>query len=616
MIHFSSSAVLWSGILFWGLILALYFFKRRNKERKVSALFLWKNPSKLSGGGRRLTWMERNILMLLELLAAALLLCTAAIPSCTAYMEATPIIVLLDNSASMDRDKIRKAVADDLQKTLLLHYPYRVSFVLSGNHPYLAASELTKESVILDWIKDWIPAQDVHDPLKSFALASQLCPKNGIILYYTDHTPPMGPDAVAEKPAQIDWRSLGKAEPNYAITMAARKRNYSNFSEEFLIRTANYSEAPAELNVSFFEGISPAPDAKPVLAKSVKLAPGESSNLALSYPRMSPHPFTVRISPGGALRFDDETVLLSDARPPLKTALVFQSGSPFLPIMEKTLDVFRPEVQLTSEKNADLIFSDTLTGSNDPRAWKLLFLGGDPKTANTLHGPFIAESGHPLLRDLPIQHVRWAVSKTVGKNNQGILPLVSCSDLPLISEGALPGHTKSYVMNYIPDRSNLHKTILWPLMIRNLIDYRITFLPGIETRNLHLNEAFHCYFPGYSNLLFTPVPREGQKNDLQSIRLPLTGGKGTLIQERPGLYAVSDADSKQSLGMISACLFSQDESNLLNNAPGHYPSDQAEVSNLRTPSWHDDSWIFLLAALAILFLRAAIIYYKEKRDEF
>lgn len=606
---FSFTYMLWIGLAFLGLILALYFFKRRHRERKVSALFLWVSPAQLSGGGRRISWMEKNLLLLLELLAAALLICATAGPSCSAYLEANRIIVVLDASASMDREEIKVKIKDDVAAFLKKESPFNASFITTGRNPKVIMTDVTRVQELEDVFGKWTPDQDSHDFGRSFSLASQLCPPKGQIVFYSDHMPESAEDGSYLKPVNIDWRAFGKTETNYAILGASRKRNYSALKEEFLVTVANFSAEPAAMELSLYKYPDSAENTL-VMQQKFRVNANETVNIAFELPRITGDPYRIVLTPSGALKNDDAVVLLSDARPPLRIALDLRSDSEFRPLLEKTLKALEPEAAQSSADKAHLIFSDNLLSEPNLTAWKLLFLGGSPEHAKFFYGPYIVQKSSPLLAGVNMYDQRWAVAGDMENAGSSVLPLISCGGIPLLAEAAIPGYAKSFIMNYIPSRSNLHQTVAWPILMRNFMLYRLEFTEGFETRNLRINESAKCYFP---QVKFLNI-QSADDASADPVKIQLISGKASFSLESPGVYSITD-DAGESKGMLSVLRFAADESDLSKNSAGKAEAVRETTADIiRAQIWRDDSWIFLLSALLVLFLRAGYIKYREDKN--
>lgn len=675
---FSLTAVLWSGVFFPVAILALYWLRRRYRRKEVSALFLWRSPGISAGEGRRFSRLENNLLLLLELLAASCLVCAAAGPGCSDAGRAEKIVIILDSSASMGRESVKEAVRKEFLAMAKAGKQDGIVLIFTGPHPVAANLVPISWEEAVSRIESWTPRHGAHDFRKSFALASLIASGKGRILFFSDFMPERvrkdsslmnggeeekeeggdgGNGSRWKKPPEVDWRAVGGYEPNYGIVNASRRRDYENFQEEFFVEAVNFSDSPVRLKLSFFEGQDAGSfSGLPVAEQELSAEARERVHAVFRFPRMTPAPFLVRLSPGGALAGDDSVILLSDARPPLRIGLDFRKNSPLESLAEKTLRALEPEALRSSPDKAHLILTDNPAGIPVPGAWKMLFLSGDPGKAEIFHGPYIPEKGHPLLKDLSFRDFfRWAVVPGIfsPESSRKAVPLLSCGGVPLLGEILLPGAPKAFLMNYIPERSNLHRTALWPLLMRNLMELRKKDMEGFAARNLRQGEIVECCFPGREVLEIRPAafsavggsgrngnpamekrgknpPKEAEgkteegtneeedalfpaDDEGRSAHVPLREGKGKFLADAPGLYRVSDGKTGKDLGMLSVLRVSPEESDLSGSVSGRAEAEIAPGGGALADSIgarllrRDDAWMFLLAALALLVLRAGLI---------
>src|SRR4051794_23455548 len=97
---------------------AIYYLRNRYRREVVSSLMLWQNIAAPREGGARFERMQLPLVMLLELTALLMLVIAAAGPRVWAAAAKLPLVIVLDDSASMQlsRDRAQRAL-DDLLAT-------------------------------------------------------------------------------------------------------------------------------------------------------------------------------------------------------------------------------------------------------------------------------------------------------------------------------------------------------------------------------------------------------------------------------------------------------------------------------------------------------------------
>src|SRR5262245_19395663 len=82
-------------------LVAIYWLRSRAREHRVSSLLLWLNAKQLWEGGRKIEKLRLPWLFFLELLLIMLLVTAAAGPLVRTGDTRMPLIVVLDDSFSM-----------------------------------------------------------------------------------------------------------------------------------------------------------------------------------------------------------------------------------------------------------------------------------------------------------------------------------------------------------------------------------------------------------------------------------------------------------------------------------------------------------------------------------
>jgi hypothetical protein len=140
-------------------------------------------------------------------------------------------------------------------------------------------------------------------------------------------------------------------------------------------------------------------------------------------------------------------------------------------------------------------------------------------------GPFFAQKGHPLLEDVQLSGVVW----TAGQNPAG-RPLMTAGDVVLVSEdddGRLH-------LNLELSRSNVQRTVAWPVLIGNLVRRARTLQPGLPRKQLMLGEdVVVTITPGARYVLKGPSGVERSVLGVGPVTLPAppSPGRWTLLRD-------------------------------------------------------------------------------------
>lgn len=476
------------------LLVALYFLRRRQPPRRVSALFLWRSPDERAEAGPRLERFSREVSLLLESLAAICAALFLADLRCAPPPELTQTVAVIDTSLSMSaRDpEGRSALARALDQLEQLARAEggRLSLVASGPRPrVIGATGMPVERLREERIE---AMAGEHDFTAALALARELA-GGGRVRLFTDALP-------EEVPADVEVIALGAPTANLAFTGATRRERGGK--SQIMLRVANFSSSPQQPAIRLRgEG------GEPIREERLEVPPGGEATLRLelSYPGA-----VIAELPDDALLEDNTVRLLPE--PPLPLKLRIDSGPAATPLRRYLHADGAAEVG----EPAQLAFTAPATSSSAP--WTVAI--GVAGEARGFVGPFFADRAHRLLEDVDFEGAIWFA----GANPPGV-PLLTVGDTVLLSES--PGPV--FHLNIDLARSNLHRLAAFPILLSNLFSMRREALPGFPRRNLALGEAL-------------PVTVEGSANwqlDGPAGAVPLRGDATLrLPPPEPGLYTL------------------------------------------------------------------------------
>src|SRR5581483_1147769 len=141
-------------------------------------------------------------------------------------------------------------------------------------------------------------------------------------------------------------------------------------------------------------------------------------------------------------------------------------------------------------------------------------------------GPFFAQKGHPLLEDVQLSGAIW----TAGAQNPPGRPLMTAGEAVLISEE----DDGSLHFNLDLSRSNVQRTVAWPVLVSNLVRRARVRQPGLPRKQLMLGEDFPVTTaPGARYVLKGPNGVERPVLGVGPVTLPAVAvpGRWALLKE-------------------------------------------------------------------------------------
>ncbi len=522
-------------------VLALHFFRRRLRERRAAGLFLFGAENLPADAGRTRTTLLRTPSLWLELFAAAALGLLCGGLSLDADSRREHLVVVLDDSASMQAVRSGVSAADRARQAIerLIAESGRdlvVTLVLTADRPELLFGPRGAAPLVDDPLRTWLPRRPRHDPARALSLALEMADPADRIVFVTDEPP-------SETPARVAVIGVGAAAPNDAI-LSARRLRKSATEETVLVDVAALGGGPRRSSVRLLSGDSAAV-ALTIAETALDLEPGKIGRAAFTVAR-SEEAWRVALA-GDALAIDDDAVLLSEPRRPVRIATL-----------------------LSEEANADLRFDRAFAALEDvkrtgnPRDADLVFASGPSKLERGVVecvvetpgdarddwvGPFLFDRRHPLTNGLSLQGVVWSAATESPPGRA----LVLAGDRALLTEEDVALGTRLR-LNLDPRRSNLPNAPDWPVFLANLVDRTRRGLPGPVAVNVRVGEELVWRLRGgvldpARYTLKTPDGRVVEGRGLRSIGFQAeTGGIHRLERDQVEIarFAVRFADARES----------------------------------------------------------------------
>jgi hypothetical protein len=436
-------------------LIGLYFLRRRQPPRTVSALFLWKSPDRRAESGPHLQRFSRELSLLCEIgaaLAAAAYLADLRLGS---PVRAPHTVVVLDSRLSMAARApgARSAAQRALERLIALARADggRVSVIESGPRPRLTLGPAADPARLAGLA--FAPRAGEHSLEGALALAHDLAGPRARVRLLTDRLP-------APALEGVEVIALGEPLENDALVAASRRDEAGVATVD--LRLAHFGAARAEVLVRLttLEGTL-------LEEQRVWLGPGEERGVRARLETRVPLQVVL---PDDALPEDGQATLLPS--PQRRVTVGLHLGGVAGRAVRRAVEA---DAAASIGEPGDLAFEPAGKGAHGP--WTAVV--GVEGAARARLGPFFAERSEPLLAQVPFDGVLWAC----GDNPPG-RPLLTAGPSTLISEEA----GAVFHLNLELARSNVQRTPAFPLLIASLLSARRDALPGFARRHFGLDE--------------------------------------------------------------------------------------------------------------------------------
>ncbi|MGL4551362.1 MAG: BatA domain-containing protein, partial [Gemmataceae bacterium] len=221
-------------------LVGIYLFRNRFKRHPVSSLMLWIDARESREGGARLRTLQTPLLFLIELLVILALILGAADPHLRVSATARPVVVVLDDSFSMQAggdDSPRARAEAALRKEFAERPPFSIRFVLAGERPQVLGDAARTPREAFLQLDGWRCTSSVGRLEPALAQAGEVGGELALLLVITDRAPAKG--TVADT-GRVRWWAHGTPRGNVAITSAGRTAR--DGPDRCLIEVTNLSE--------------------------------------------------------------------------------------------------------------------------------------------------------------------------------------------------------------------------------------------------------------------------------------------------------------------------------------------------------------------------------------
>jgi hypothetical protein len=571
-------------LAFWGLLalpilVAIYWLRTRPRRYPVSSLMLWVDTQETRQGGTRIERLMTPLLFFLELLALTLLVLAAADPYLPLRENVRPLIVVLDDSFSMQaggEDSPRRRAVQALEGELKRRPRHSVQFLLAGDGTQALGEPAHTTPEALDRLREWRCRAATSRLEETLSFAGEIGGELPLLLVLTDREPP-----TELHKGRVQWWSFGQPRANVAIVNASRTPHEGG--ERCLLEVANYSENATETTLVLETGDPPAEWRRSTL----RIPSRQTRRLIVTLPESTPL-LRARIDDDD-LAIDNRVSLLPINVQPVRTQIRIKDET-LRKLLDKTLRATRHAA--LDERQPELVFTDQAESPEESgNAWIVRILSERDAAAYT--GPFVLDREHPLTEGLSLQGVVWTAGKA--RTVPGA-PVILAGNVPLLTDTQTRTNTHELLLRLRPDLSTLQDAPGWPILIWNLLHWRATEKPGLHRSNFRLGQQVALTFA-------TPrTAADVLRPDRTKQTLPVRDRRLVLRPEEVGLWSIGAEEASASFAVNA---LAADESDLSGCTSGRW-GDWLDETSLRL-EYQSIAWILLLLVVAIVTVHLLLV---------
>jgi hypothetical protein len=549
-------------------IVALYFLRIRRPTRVVPALNLW--PDQVRDRQANVPWQRLRFswLLLLQLLAAAVLVAAAVQPALSAGTSlARHSVVLLDVSASMQARDVQPTRLDEAKKEVRaiidqLGPQDRMTLVAVGPAPRIVASVVGDRDALHRAVDGLGVSNGSADLSSALALAAGLVRPGDDARAYLFSDGIVGPirtDASSSLPFPVEYHPIGVSGENIGLTSLVVRTSAQ--SRAAFLHVQNFGQQARTFSLEWRA------DGKLVDVRQLTLAAGVAQDLTLPVPSDATA-VSAHIDSGDVFSLDD-TVTAVARTPSTFRVLLVTPGNVFLQQAlalrgDFQLDVVAPADYKSSAAYAMTVFDrfspPGLAPGLPPALPNGPFIIIDPPPGSALAGGAAigvgrvraTDAGDPLLTNVDLNDVHIARSQDLRNNTFG-RALITSLQTPLVLVRDEP--FRQVLFGFDLHESDLPLRIAFPILVQNLSEWILP--PSVPSHSFHPDEPV------------TIVPETGATSVIvvrpDGSRRALAGGAVATFGETDltGLYTVEQTVSgRTNRSWFTVNLFSDQVSQL------------------------------------------------------
>ncbi len=593
-------------------LVLLYFLKVRRRERRVSSLLLWQAELRDREASAFFQRLQRDPLLILQILALLALTLALARPVATVMGEgARKVVVVLDTSASMkarDVSPSRFDVARGEAAALVrrLGEGAEVMVIEAGVQPTVTAALSRDRDRALSAIRGAY-ARDLPTRLAEAVRTARALvgsDPRAEIHVFTDGA--FAPGRVVETTdPRVRWIGVGRRSQNVGITNLSVRKSYAgSFEYQAFVSLVNYT--PESQTFDFSLEL----DGKTLAERSVTLEPSVRRSVVLPFSHGGGGAVAARLHINDDLASDN--VAWAVLPPPRKIAVTLVSpGNLFLEKVLRTdpqvaLDVKTPEQYQGGMGEADVVIVDSVSPAR-VGAGRFVFVNTVPpdvpiQVLGRLEQPTIMDwdRAHPVMRHVEFAKVAIEEAMRMRPLSAG-RPLVEAVGGPLIY--ALEEQDrKAIIVAFDLFKTDFPLRVAFPLILSNTL--RWLHPAALDQSSLQVATGQPILLPVAHGITAATVTTPSGR----AVKAPVTRGAVSFTEtDEVGLYTLSTARGDLR---VAANLADADESNL---EPRPLPAPAPASSAAMTPvPIQRELWpLFVLVAVLLLALEG-LLYWRRQ----
>jgi len=552
------------------IIILMYLLRLRRPQQMVSSTFLWQRMVRDVEANAPWQKLQKNIIMILQLLFLASLIFAIANPFLwTEGIGGSSMIIIIDSSASMaatDIEPSRLEAAKQQAQAFTEEAPEntRITVISAGEQTEILVSasqdrKLTQQAI--NSISTPKGSSDFSTALQITSAITSRQPNTDIILLSDGNI--ILPEQLSIQ-GNFLYYPIGIESANLGITNIQLQQNPTGDNNTLFVQVKNFGSDAANRRLEIY-----ADDAL-INAADLNVAAQSIENYLQEGIALESKVVEVRLSPSDLFPNDDSAWVIGGELKPVEILLV-TAGNRFLEtalgllpnISYSKLDPLSFET--TNDLEADLVIFDGYTPQADTLpASNLFFIGAEGSNAfyevtGTVEKPKPrpANTDNPLLKNISLDGVSIRQASLITLPNWANVSIsgdVNGSSIPLLFYGNQAGQRIAVLSFKIQD-SDLPIQVAFPLLIANIVNWLVpnAILDAPPTTQSSFTTSVPIPLDVSEVTIQYPDGTKTQKNIDQS---------GTLLFNTPfpGIYIIDLGDGNNIL--TASNFFSLQESDI------------------------------------------------------